>query len=466
MHVLTIEALSNSDQANVLSTLRPRLDPGSVKSVRAAISFLMHSGTREVRSDLKRLIDSGVTVTIIFGDDFHLTQSVALRSLMKIGCELRLYAGETRAGYHPKLWIIDHTDGSRTVLVGSSNLSYGGLFANAEAGVLLHGSSADLDAFTDMWASFTVDSHVFTAEDLKSYEDSEKTASVPPPRKPKHTGAATPAPNVRRHVERWQRYIADPHRIGSSERWRGWYLVPEQGQLTDGKLVELSMFLAALESRSQYRREGWINLGTDAAGVANAVDALAGAGVTTQHSFTDLHRRNLFVRQQRLYLQTLGWLEQLDRDRFRITSSGMRFRTARTDRVRSRRFTEALELKKWPFGPLAFYPFLLEILERVPDRRLFYDEMNLIVIHSYHRSELAGIVNLIAEYRALDEVQRLAVHGWADQRLRDLLRAHAGNTAYGRYRRKIADLLVAFGSTTRVEYTAAVQEDRSFVRLK
>ena len=463
--MVTVDALSNSDHQTLLSVLRSRLRPGTVQSVRAAISYLMVSGTHEIRRDLKALIDSGVTVTIIFGDDFHLTQSAALSSLMGIGCELRLYASETHVGYHPKLWLIDCAGGSRTVIVGSSNLSRGGLVANAEAGVLLAGPAAELNAFEDVWTGFYVDSHEFTADDLKSYKDSEAAAAVRAPRKPGRAPTGLPAPQVRRHVDRWQRYISDGYRIGRAERWRGWYLVPEQGQLTDSKLVEMGRILAAIQRRPEHRREGWLSLGTDATGVTNAVEVLRAAGVTTQHSFTDLHRRDLFVRQQRLYLQTFGWLEQIDMNRFRVTPSGESFRKATSARQRSRLFTDALALKKWPFGPLAFYPFLVEILERVPDRRLYYDEMNLIVIHSYHRSELAGIVNLVTEYRALDEPQRVALHNWADQQLRGLLDANAGNTAYGRYRRKIADLMVAFGSATQVEFHRAPSEDRSYLRL-
>jgi HKD family nuclease len=464
-HMVTVKALSNSDQA-LLSTLRSELRSGNVQSVRAAISFLMTSGTREVERDLKRLIESGVSVTIIFGDDFHLTQSTALASLMGIGCDLRLYVSETHVGYHPKMWLIDRTDQSMSAVVGSSNLSRGGLIANAEVSVLLDGRATDLAAFGEIWSGFVSESHQFTADDLKSYEDSEATATVRRPRKPMKARTVLPASQVRAHIERWQRYIADGYRIGRAERWRGWYLVPEQGQLTGAKLVEMSRVLAAIQSRPQHRREGWLSLGTDVEGVTNAVEVLRVAGVTTQHTFTDTHRRDLFVRQQRLYLQTFGWLEQLDASRFRVTPTGNRFRKATTARMRSRLFTDAIAKKKWPFGPIAFYPFLVEILERVPGRRLYYDEMNLIVIHSYHRSEVEGIVNLVSEYRVLDEAQRTAVHGWADQRLRTLLVAHAGQTAYGRYRRKIADLMTAFGSTTQVEFCPDASEDRSFIQLR
>ena len=464
--MVTFEALANSNRQPLLKVLQARLVPGNARTVRAAISFLMSSGTRALQADLRRLIASGGAVTILFGDDFHLTQSAALASLMDIGCELRLYTGETHPGYHPKLWLIDNVDATRTVIVGSSNLSRGGLVSNAEAGVLLQGAQSDLSEFEDLWATLQVESHVFTAEDLQSYRDSEDTAAVRPARKPRTPRSVAPAVNVRQHIERWQHYISDPHRVGQSQRWRGWYVVPEQGQLTDQKLVELGAILGALKGRPQYRREGQVSLGTDVRGVDNAVQALQAGGVATQHSFTARQRRDLFVRQQRLYLLTFGWLERIGTQEFRVTASGERLLGASGPRARARLFTEALAVKKWPVGPVTFFPFLIEILERVPDRRLYYDEMNLIVIHSYHRSELSGIVNLVTEYRALNDADRAALSLWADERLRALLKVHGGGTAYGRYRRKIADLLVAFGSTTRIDFHAAPTEDRSFISLR
>jgi hypothetical protein len=91
--------------------------------------------------------------------------------------------------------------------------------------------------------------------------------------------------------------------------------------------------------------------------------------------------------------------------------------------------------------------------------------MNLIVIHSYHQAELPGIVNLLAAFRGLSPTQRDRIVRNADASLRTLLAAHAGGTAYGRYRRKLADLMVAFGTTTRLRYVAGVSEDLSYIEL-
>lgn len=461
--VATFDVISNSGGQNLLGVLRSCFDLSPVQSVRAAVSFLMVSGVRELDTAFRGLIDSGVPVTIVFGDDFHLTQSGALAALMATGCELRLYGSESHSGYHPKLWIFDYGD-ERAVIVGSSNLSHGGLWSNAEANVLIRGSAEELKAFDEQWTMFASESKNFTADDLKSYVDAEAAAAVPPPKSGGGSNSASYG-QLRRHIERWQRYIAEPHTIGQVEKWRGWYLLPEHGQLTDTKLVELQQILEALNELPQYQKDGLVSLGNSNAGVANAVAVLAAARVTTSHTFSDQERRNLFVRQHRLYLRTLGWLEQVDHDHFRITSAGEMFGAAGNEEERTELLTEALSTKKWIFGGLAFYPFFRELLQLVPERRLYYDEFNLIVIHCYHHAELSGIANLVATYRGFSDNERESLRRWADERLRELLAIHAGGTAYGRYRKKVADLLVAFGNTIGLQYVEAAQQDLSYVRL-
>ena len=461
--MISVGVVRNIEGETTWQALRSLFRGAPVISVRAAISYVMQSGTAIVRTELSQLTASGAPVTVVFGDDFRLSQSSALRTLMATGCQLRLHSGETHPGFHPKVWIIDYDEGARGVVVGSSNLSRGGLITNAEANVVLHGTVAELAVFDDFWDDSVSESHEFGAADLESYIDSERTAAVSY-RTPRATTTAHAAEQpVRDHIARWQRYIEHPHRIGQHERWRGWYLVPEHGQLTPAKLRELAALLRQIKARPQYRRESRIEFGTDRAGVRNAVSVVRSAGITTRHALTDRQRRDLFIRQQKFYLETFDFIRQVAPHTYQVTSAGQAVAQARTDRRRRALFTDALSRKKWPFGPIAYYPFVREVIERVPDRRLYYDDMSLIVIHSYHQAELQGIVNLVAAYRALPGDRRAAVAADADRRLRELLERYAGGSAYGRYRRKVADLMVAVGSTIGLRFVSADPEERSYI---
>ena len=463
--MLTIKTAGNIYGRSTWGVIRSLLRARPIKSVRCAISYVMQSGSSIIRNDLSDLLATGTDVTIVFGDDFRLSESAALRSLMDLGCRLRLYASESHPGFHPKMWLIDYSDDTRAAIVGSSNLSRGGLISNAEANVILEGPNHNLAEFDVFWHAVVSASHRFTDTDLENYADSERTAAVPPKTATATSSVDATAQLVREHIARWQRFIQHPDRIGQSARWRGWYLVPEQGQLTLAKLLELSRVLNAILTQPEYTQEGAIEFGTDNAGISNAVAVLDQAGITTQRTFTDLQRRGLFVRQQRLYLQTFEFIREITRQRFEVTTLGLDFARAQSDEERQQLFTVAMSRKQWLFGPLAFYPFLRQVIDRVPERRLYYDEMSLIVIHSYHQAEMQGIVNLVTAYRGLPGNVRYSVSEDADHHLRQLLGQYAGGSAYDRYRRKVADLMVAFGTTVGFLFIAAEPEERSYIEL-
>jgi hypothetical protein len=423
----------------------------------------MQSGSSIVRGELARLRKGGIEITVVFGDDFRLSESKGLRALMDIGCQLRLHSSEAHPGFHPKMWLIDYSDGLRAAVVGSSNLSRGGLTSNAEANVIIQGLTSELAVFDEFWQTFISESHEFSYTDLQNYVDSERTAAVPSSTPKPVSSVQAAAELVRNHIKRWQRFIQYPHRIGQSERWRGWYLVPEQGRLTPDKLLELSTVLNAILALPQYTKDGVVDFGTDAAGVANAVAVLQAAGITTQHVFTDRERRDLFIRQQKLYLQTFEFIHKVGSHTFKITSTGKSFARAQSAAQRRRLFTNALSLKKWPFGPIAFYPFLCQVIDRIPERRIYFEEMSLIVIHSYHQAELQGVVNLVTAYRGLPDDVRESVALDADTQLRKLLGKYAHSTTYGHYRGKVADLMVAFGTTVGFQFVDALPEERSYL---
>ena len=456
---MEVHAISNTDESALREVLNQCLGPAKVLSVRAAVSFLMHSGTEEIKGKLKKLIGSGTSVHFLFGDDFNLTQSAAIDSLMRLGCDLSLYVGDSN--YHPKLWIIELKDGHRTVILGSSNLSRGGLVANAEANVMLHGSIDELAAFDTVWKELHDQSREFTLADLESYIDAEKAAATPPPETWKTVGKAVGA--IKQHVKRWQRFIADSQKLNQHEKWRGWYLVPEHGQLDDAKLRELHKILQGVKKRPEYVRNGTISLGTDPTGLANVGAILRDAGLRGAKSQTEAQSRKNFTRQQRLYLVNLKWLEQESGQLYRITDAGEKFLRAQTAPQRKKQFTEALSRVKWPFGPISYYPFLLEVTKRVPNERIYLDELDLIVIHSYHWAEAEGIANLVTAYRGLPETDRKTLNAWADTRLRNLLAKHGGKSAYGHYRNKVADLLVAFGNTSPLAYKAAAKGHEPYI---
>src|SRR4051794_23978987 len=131
--MISVKPIANRSRSSYWRELRQILS-GDVISVRCAISYVMRSGSAVVSGEVDRLIKAGCAIDVVFGDDFKLSESAALRHLIDLGCDLWLFTSEVHPNYHPKLWIVDYRDGTRTVVIGSANLSRAGLMANAEAG--------------------------------------------------------------------------------------------------------------------------------------------------------------------------------------------------------------------------------------------------------------------------------------------------------------------------------------------
>ena len=117
-----------------------------------AVAFVKFSGVRLIEESLLGLLDRGGKAEIIFGLDFSLTEPRALSRVMEIQAShpaLTLFAFSDpylpgrEPAFHPKLYIFEQVDGDWTAIVGSSNLSKGGLIDNIEIGVAIDGPKTD-----------------------------------------------------------------------------------------------------------------------------------------------------------------------------------------------------------------------------------------------------------------------------------------------------------------------------------
>lgn len=117
-----------------------------------AVAFVKFSGVRLIEESLVGLLDRGGKAEIIFGLDFSLTDPRALSRVMEIRVShpaLTLFAFSDpylpgrEPAFHPKLYMFEQADGDWTAIIGSSNLSQGGLVDNVEIGVALGGPKTD-----------------------------------------------------------------------------------------------------------------------------------------------------------------------------------------------------------------------------------------------------------------------------------------------------------------------------------
>ena len=100
--------------------------------IRIALAFGHMSGWRKVEAAIKT--SNAAHIEIMLGQAFFQTEPELLLELKKLqaaspGLTVRLASAVTT--FHPKVWIVTR-DGASQAIVGSSNLSNGGFFANVE----------------------------------------------------------------------------------------------------------------------------------------------------------------------------------------------------------------------------------------------------------------------------------------------------------------------------------------------
>ncbi|MDV2449582.1 phospholipase D-like domain-containing protein [Xanthomonas hortorum] len=102
------------------------------------VAFAKASALKTLLKPLEKALKRGMTARFAIGLSFHLTEPAMLRKLMLLRkkYQLKLYLSATTATFHPKIYAFSDS-GRSTVLVGSANLTSGGLADNYEASVLV-----------------------------------------------------------------------------------------------------------------------------------------------------------------------------------------------------------------------------------------------------------------------------------------------------------------------------------------
>jgi len=116
--------------------------------LRVAVAFMSHRGLAIIRPSLAAALQAGATVEFLVGLDMRTTEPEALRAVLGMASDsgkvtMCCYAGLTGEGtYHPKLYLCRRSD-VVTSIVGSSNLTEGGLMRNVEINVLVEAGVRD-----------------------------------------------------------------------------------------------------------------------------------------------------------------------------------------------------------------------------------------------------------------------------------------------------------------------------------
>lgn len=130
------------------------------QKIKFAVAFAKISGLLRIRNSLLNLFKNNGEAIFLLGLDFHTTDPDTLWELFSYsenGYNSKTYClsgnFEGTATYHPKLYIFEKENSLATYIVGSSNLTIGGLERNVEINIGISESVFD-EQFSDVIGIF------------------------------------------------------------------------------------------------------------------------------------------------------------------------------------------------------------------------------------------------------------------------------------------------------------------------
>ena len=94
---------------------------------------------------------------------------------------------------------------------------------------------------------------------------------------------------------------------------------------------------------------------------------------------------------------------------------------------------------------MPFFTFLVALTDRCGGF-VTYRELYNWIIHAYGEAQSNELVQVVGMYRALSDAQRQKLDRRIDSDLKGLLERHVSTSAFGHYRGKVRDLMIAFST--------------------
>ena len=116
-----------------------------------ATAYMNTRGLDHVMSSVESILNSKGTVNVVHGFYPQITETEAIRNLARLAdgsdqMSYGVYTGRVRSAegsFHPKMYLTHSKENDWRIVIGSSNLTIGGLNANLEVNCTLTGSSSE-----------------------------------------------------------------------------------------------------------------------------------------------------------------------------------------------------------------------------------------------------------------------------------------------------------------------------------
>ena len=231
------------------------------EEIKIAVAFVSRAGLGLLEDSISNALSKGATAEFLIGMDMHATEPKALHQLYEMTIQLssvKLYCSASlRRGaiYHPKMYLLKQGSAS-TIVIGSSNLTRGGLKSNVEVNVALSGSETD-EAISDAYGTYSLlklksDKIAPDVELLGLYEDLWNVT-----RKEDHLTARGPRKELIDRFEAKARTLTAP--VPTRADLRGWmelvYDTLPNGEFTNAQAYMYKDIFATRFPRNFYIKE-------------------------------------------------------------------------------------------------------------------------------------------------------------------------------------------------------------------
>ena len=95
-------------------------------------SFAKRSGVLKLKSNLKKALKNGAEINFILGINNHLTTVEALREILELGCNTKIFRNIAGGSIGAKIFCFEADGETAEVLISSGNITEGGLYKNHE----------------------------------------------------------------------------------------------------------------------------------------------------------------------------------------------------------------------------------------------------------------------------------------------------------------------------------------------
>ncbi len=358
--------------------------------VRLVIAYIKENGVDIILDKIK-----SKPTKLLCSLDMGITQLSSIKKLLENNVEVKVYSSNAGT-FHPKIWLFGN-DNKWKMLIGSANLTRAALIENVEASVLVEGDHIITNAlmfFDYLWDK--ENASAVSMEDISVLEESvmERKSIKNKPYLALEQDDIKKIEELFKYTRNWID-IPKFDSQGISALWRGWYIIPDQGYITDKEIENLILYLP-------FVRDGILLRASDEK--YRKLLTLFVNNSNFQRETLKTSNHQLFIRQAKNYLIKFGWCAHPYKRNGKPDKTSL----VLTELGRSVNLCKSLEGVKilytdyffnYTYNGLHIVQFTRDLLDRV--EHLTLDEFNYFVVHAYGYDELEKITSYIRIYRSM-----------------------------------------------------------------